>query len=105
MARVEVQQFAQGGRTILFFVCPGCRSGHGPIIDRGDRNPNSPLWTWNGDVDRPTLTPSLLYTVEFGDGRPSKVCHSFIRDGRIQFLSDCTHALAGQTVDLPEVEP
>lgn len=29
------------------------------------------------------------------------VCHSFVTDGRIQFLGDCTHALAGQTVDLP----
>lgn len=32
---------------------------------------------------------------------PPAVCHSFIRDGQIQFLSDCTHALAGQTVPLP----
>lgn len=31
------------------------------------------------------------------------VCHSFVTDGRIQFLSDCTHSLAGQTVDLPEM--
>jgi hypothetical protein len=26
------------------------------------------------------------------------------RPGRIQFLGDCTHALAGQTVDLPEIQ-
>ena len=31
-----------------------------------------------------------------------KVCHSFVRDGRIEFLSDCTHELAGQTVELEE---
>lgn len=30
-------------------------------------------------------------------------CHSFVQSGRIQFLSDCTHALAGQTVDLPDL--
>jgi hypothetical protein len=30
------------------------------------------------------------------------VCHSFVTDGRIQFLTDCTHAFAGRTVDLPE---
>lgn len=104
MARVEVQQFAEGGRTILYFVCPGCKSGHGPTIDRGNRDPNCALWTWNGNADRPTLAPSLVYRVDFSDGRPSKVCHSFIREGRIEFLSDCTHALAGQTVDLLEVE-
>jgi hypothetical protein len=28
----------------------------------------------------------------------------FVTDGRIQFLGDCTHALAGQTVDLPDWE-
>lgn len=31
-----------------------------------------------------------------------KVCHSFVTDGRIQFLADCTHDLAGLTVDLPD---
>ena len=36
------------------------------------------------------------------DKRINTVCHSFVTDGRIQFLADCTHALAGQTVDLPE---
>ena len=28
------------------------------------------------------------------------VCHSFVTDGKIQFLGDCTHELAGQTVEL-----
>jgi len=37
------------------------------------------------------------------DGIPS-VCHSFVTDGRIQFLTDCTHALAGQTVDIPDFD-
>ena len=32
-------------------------------------------------------------------------CHSFVRSGRIEFLSDSTHALAGQTVDLPDDMP
>jgi hypothetical protein len=32
------------------------------------------------------------------------ICHSFIKDGMIQFLDDCTHALAGQTVPLGEFE-
>lgn len=33
-----------------------------------------------------------------------KICHSFIKDGMIQFLGDCTHELKGKTVKLPEVE-
>lgn len=28
-------------------------------------------------------------------------CHSFVVDGQMQFLGDCTHALAGQTVPIP----
>ena len=31
------------------------------------------------------------------------VCHSFVTDGRIQFLGDCTHDLAGHTVELPDL--
>ena len=33
----------------------------------------------------------------------TKRCHSFIKDGQIQFLGDCTHSLAGQTVALPNL--
>lgn len=81
-----------------------------------------PRWTYNGNPDAPTFTPSVLcqgkqtekdasgrWTGEWvrgPDGEPLPfVCHSFITDGRIQFLGDCTHALAGQTVDLPDWEP
>ena len=32
------------------------------------------------------------------------VCHSFVVDGRIQFLGDCTHELACQTVDIPDFD-
>lgn len=31
-------------------------------------------------------------------------CHSFITEGRIQHLGDCTSGLAGQAVDLPDWE-
>lgn len=66
-----------------------------------------PCWTFNGDVERPTITPSINAWGEFGpDGdRRVKRCHSWVTDGRIQFLDDCTHPLAGQTVDLPQITP
>lgn len=85
---------------------------------------SGPRWTYNGNPDKPTFSPSVLvrtghyvsdrkstddcwcdYNAEHPDD-PAPftcvICHSFVRDGRIQFLGDCTHALAGQTVDLPE---
>lgn len=74
-------------------------------------------WDFNGDFDRPTFSPSVkvegLQTqrdekgrwngeyVRGADGNPlPRVCHSFVRDGQIQFLGDCSHTLAGQTVPL-----
>lgn len=67
-------------------------------------NGQQPDWTWNGDVDRPTFAPSVLVRYPWGSDQHQVVCHSFVRDGRIEFLGDCTHALAGQTVDLPPVD-
>lgn len=100
-------------KTLLFW-CPGCDEAHGIPVDA------SRGWTWNGDLDKPTVTPSIhaqfrLYGPERlpfhkyeGPNPPTEkadgCCHSFVTDGRIQFLSDCTHALAGQTVDLPDWE-
>lgn len=98
------------GRVIFF--CPGCNEHHGPIVD-GSRG-----WTWNGSLDSPTFSPSILVrgTVRITDEEHARimagekvdpkplVCHSFVTDGRIKFLSDCTHSLAGQTVDLPEMD-
>lgn len=82
----------------------------------GRRRPRSSLG-FNGDYDKPTFTPSVRvgghkvirdvdgkWTGEWerdAAGNPvSSVCHSFVRDGSIQFLTDCTHAMAGQTVPL-----
>jgi hypothetical protein len=90
---------AEGGQ--LLFWCPGCHSVH--HIQHGSGS--GPRWTWNGNAERPTFTPSVLVTYNGADagvdGAPPRVCHSYVTDGRIQFLGDCTHALAGQTVDLP----
>ena len=103
----------ESGGKYLTFRCPGCNSGHTVKVA------GSHAWGWNGDANNPTFTPSVLatglqtvndenacWTGEWvldssGKGVPF-VCHSFVTDGRIQFLSDCTHELAGQTVDLPD---
>ena len=33
---------------------------------------------------------------------PASRCHTVITDGRIAFQPDCWHALAGQTVEMPD---
>lgn len=88
------------------FRCPACESSHAVAV----KGPNA--WEWNGDGDLPTFTPSVLVTHDakpeasekFKEWRTARACHSFITDGKIQFLSDCTHALAGQTVPVPDWE-
>lgn len=92
----------------LSFRCPGCDRWHGINVGEG----TGPRWTWNGSVEKPTFTPSILVTYpakpdaneDFKEWRTARVCHSFVTDGRIQFLGDCTHALAGQTVDVPDFD-
>lgn len=83
----------------LVFRCPGCATWHVVRV----QPPHA--WTWNGDLERPTLSPSVFVNAPGNPHHNPKAtsCHSFVMDGRIQFLGDCTHALAGQTVDLPEV--
>jgi len=83
----------------LMFWCPGCDGAH---MVRTGVGPG-PRWGYNGNPDKPTFTPSIL--VNPGGETPGvPLCHSFVVDGRIQFLSDSTHALAGQTVDLPDFD-
>ena len=64
-------------------------------------------WTWNGRTDAPTLRPSIRthWQAGDGDGNPGLdiVCHSFVCDGVVQFLDDCTHELAGQFVELEDL--
>ena len=85
-----------GSHYCWLFRCPGCEDTHHV---RG--------WTWNGSKEAPTFSPSILVYSHQAMREDNTIystpqCHSFVTDGRIQFLSDCTHALAGQTVDLPD---
>jgi len=110
-----ILRIAEGGR--LLFRCPGCNEAHQVQVGEGP----GPRWGFNGDYERPTFSPSILVrshrTAKDSNGRwtgdwerdatgnpiPS-ICHSFVRDGRIEFLDDCTHARTGQTVPLPDFE-
>lgn len=79
-----------GNHLGWLFECPGCRFAH--IFDS--------RWTFNDSVERPTFTPSLLVNENSNNGKPR--CHCVVTDGKIRFLQDSTHALAGRTVELHE---
>jgi hypothetical protein len=104
--------------------CPGCKHSHiVPVKQYPNRYSTASMppdgWDWNESLDAPTLAPSVLVFERrtFIDGTlegdaltaPANItmtprCHTFVRDGRIEFLGDCTHELAGQTVDMEALE-
>lgn len=71
------------------YFCTACDCNHMVTFSR------EPVWNWNGDAIKPTLQPSVR--VRFGDGR---VCHHNVSAGQFEYLPDCTHALAGQTIPM-----
>ncbi len=82
--------------------CPGCEMMHLFYIKHPE-NTRYPFWSWNGDVNAPTLSPSLLVQYNWGENHEERVCHSFIRNGQWEFLGDCTHKLRGLTVPVPDI--
>lgn len=91
------------GTDYVSFDCPGCAEKHTLPIT-GPRK-----WCFNGSVEYPTLTPSILCKYHAFNEKTDQydkiesVCHSFVTDGQIQFLIDCSHALKGQRVPLQEI--
>lgn len=87
--------------------CPACESPHVYTTKPGERV----CWSFDGNVERPSFAPSMLIRtgrfvdpnfVEEPGENLSSICHYFLTGGRLQFCGDSTHALAGQTVDLPD---
>lgn len=87
---------------VFYFNCPGCGHLHG--LHTINPNTQDAMWSFNGDLNKPTFTPSLLARWNEGPEEKPMRCHSFITDGTIRFLSDCTHLLKDKTVEIPEFE-
>jgi hypothetical protein len=76
--------------------CSGCQHYHMFMTD-----PTSSVhWSFNGDAEKPTFTPSLLCNKEYPESR----CHSIVTAGKMHFLDDCYHELRGKTRELEDVE-
>ena len=107
------------------FFCPGCKYRHDVHVY--EPRSNGARWGFNENLDKPSFTPSIhiktgMYAgqelvdendlvkypdaIEWNDfiKKHSTVCHSFVTDGYIEFLGDCTHELKGQKVEIPEIE-
>lgn len=85
--------------TNEFWIVP-CYACGSHFIPRDGR------WTFNGDYIKPTFSPSMNETVNWPDSKyyqpehASRRCHFIIHEGFITYCGDCTHELAGQTLEL-----
>lgn len=114
---VKLRSIGFGGDSSgIAFWCPGCEEMHAICTDAAGGG-IKPVWQWDGNVDAPTVTPSINVA---GKRRltddehrrvmagelvvvPDRRCHSFLHAGTIEFLPDCTHAHAGHTAPLPDL--
>lgn len=99
MAKIKVvENIGTDGKkyhhTQYMYFCKGCGYEHAfALRNEGGHH------EFNMDLNNPTISPSLVQ-----GWVPGKRCHSFIKNGHIQYLSDCEHELAGQTIELPDIE-
>lgn len=104
------------GNTVMYW-CPGCGDSHAITVGDGP----GPRWSWDGDRERPTFAPSVLVRSghharhhkpgapcwcsmaaagEDTGGFKCYLCHSWVRGGMVELLSDSTHENAGKTLPM-----
>lgn len=90
-----------GARIGYSFWCPGCNEYHAYYTAHSELRKQGPCWQFDGDMQKPTFSPSLLNTWTHGENNEPRRCHLFLKNGLLEFCGDCTHSLAGKTVPLP----
>lgn len=104
MERVIKIQDTQG--TAFMFKCPGCAINH--LVPTkylpGKESIGTkvkPTWAFNGNMERPSFKPDFV--VEWRGAEPPQRCRAIIRDGWLIFLTDSTHKLSGQRIEMHNV--
>lgn len=100
------------------FFCPACKCGHAVWTEK--KNHLGAVWTFNGNMEKPTFTPSLKIWQEtwtppvtpenleqwqqkpWPQTKVTHVCHTNVTDGVIHFHPDCTHAFGGKQVPMED---
>lgn len=76
--------------SLLSLWCPACKMAH--TIDLNSTR----HYKWNGNQENPTVFPTINYRNE------DYKCKSIVGHGQWHYLSDSTHLLAGQHMDVPD---
>lgn len=91
-------------RKVFGFHCPGCKCAHIYVTARppGEKGP---IWTFNGSLESPTFSPSLLMNGDEKYKNPTTPrCHLFVENGTIKYCGDCEHELRGKTIPMQDIE-
>lgn len=101
------------------FISFRCPAGHDHWVDIKSEQYPEHRWTFNGDLNRPTLSPSVMersgwfVDIEVHNkteseysrfGSSSYKCHFILTDGIMNFQSDCSHGLANKNIELGEID-
>ncbi len=73
-----------------------------PVITKGSRD-KANAWTWNGDLENPTLRPSVRTKYTNEQGEDTEI-HYWLNDGICDCLSDCKDGNAGKKIELSNIE-
>ena len=85
----------------VWHFCPACNEIHQFAIEKPFSNGHK--WTFDGNVDRPTFGPSMNIVIGPDETGKKTICHYWLKNGQLQYLADCTHALRGMTLPLPPI--
>jgi hypothetical protein len=68
-----------------------------PVITKGTRKGTN-AWTWNGDLEKPTIRPSVR--TKYYNGKEMTEIHYWLNDGVADCLGDCKDGNAGKKIEL-----
>lgn len=96
LSRNGVLRMVDGKPGHLLHYCPACECGH--VIDIHAISRDGRVLGWCGDFQRPSIGEPVRHE------KDGEVCEYALRGGVLYYLSNCTHALAGQSrhlIDFP----
>lgn len=103
MAKIKIIH-EENGLITAIFNCPACNDIHAfkyysdPFkYTNTDKDP----WKFNYNFDRPIIRPSI--SVDAGNSNINYKCHSYVEEGFIKYLDDCSHAMKGLSIELPDI--
>ena len=92
----------------VWLWCSGCDHVHRFVFACPEHGrPKGPVWEGDPWSDPPNYPPTgsssnSLLTHSYNKEKGEMRCHSFVKNGQWEFLSDCTHELRGFH-DLPDL--